>query len=74
MARFLGSNKVARSASNPKRITMDDLLRRWGKFDEAELAAIRNNEDLVAQIQARYGLEKQQAQTNVDLWAKGRTL
>ena len=67
--------KVLRSAKgvalNPE-ITVSDLRRRWGKFDEAELAAIRNNADLVMQIQAKYGLDKREAQTSVDLWAKGR--
>jgi hypothetical protein len=56
---------------NPK-ISLDDLRRRWGKFDDAELAAIRTKTGLVMQIQAKYGLDKEQAQTNVDSWANGR--
>ena len=69
--------KVSRSKKNapvtlqPK-ITLSDLLGRWGKFDEAELESITSNADLVTQIQTKYGLDAKQAQTNVDLWANGR--
>jgi hypothetical protein len=59
-------------ATSRSKITLDDLLRRWGKFDEAELEAITSNADLVTQIQTKYGLDARQAQTNVDLWANGR--
>jgi hypothetical protein len=62
------SNK---SPSNP-RIGVPDLRARWGKFDEVELAAIKSRGDLVMQIQAKYGLNKLQAETNVDVWANGR--
>jgi hypothetical protein len=51
---------------------VDDLRTRWGKFDDVELAAIRSSSDLVRQIQAKYGLDKAQAQTNFDIWAHGR--
>jgi hypothetical protein len=52
--------------------SLNDLRRRWGKFDESELAAIGDSADLVVQIQAKYGLDREQAQTRFDLWAKGR--
>jgi hypothetical protein len=72
------TNVVRPSTNTPAalypKITLNDLLRRWGKFDEAELAAMTSNADLVMQIQAKYGLDAKQAQTNVDLWAKGREL
>jgi hypothetical protein len=71
MAKVLMSASSSEVSSHSK-ITLDDLRRRWGKFDEAELAAIRTKTGLVTQIQAKYGLDKIQAQTNVDLWAKGR--
>ena len=48
------------------------MRRAWGELDEVELAAIKNKGDLVMQIQANYGLGKNQAQTRVDLWADGR--
>ena len=60
-------------ATARSKITVNDLRRRWGKFDEVELAALKDNEDLVAQIQTKYSLSKEQARTNFDLWAMGRT-
>ena len=60
-----------KSHSKP-RISVPDLRARWGKFDEVELAAIKSRGDLVMQIQAKYGLNKLQAETNVDVWANGR--
>jgi len=65
------SNKSTPVASN-RRITLSNLHQRWGKFDDVELAAIRSSGDLVRQIQATYGLDRAQAQTNVDIWAHGR--
>jgi hypothetical protein len=73
MAKVLMSSSISGTASRSK-ITLDDLLRRWGKFDEVELKAITSNAHLVTQVQAKYGLDAKQAQTNVDLWAKGREL
>ena len=73
MAKVLMSSNISGTPSRSK-ITLDDLLRRWGKFDEVELKAITTNADLVTQIKAKYGLDAKQAQTNVDLWAKGREL
>ena len=71
MANSLATPKTAAAALRP-RIAVKDIHRRWGKFDEIELSAIKNSADLVMQIQALYGLDKKQAQTNVELWAKGR--
>ena len=66
--------KIARSQKSAlkPRITTPDIRARWGKFDEVELAAIKGRGDLVMQIQAKYGLNKLQAETNVDVWANGR--
>jgi hypothetical protein len=69
--------KVSRLVSIPEvssqsKITLDDLRRRWGKFDDLELAAITSSVDLVANIQAKYDLDSEQAQKKVDLWAQGR--
>jgi hypothetical protein len=55
-----------------RRLTSIDLRERWGKFDEVELAAIVTTADLVMQVQAKYGLDKRQAQVAVDVWANGR--
>ncbi len=70
---------MTKAARSPKerfdqRIGLSDIRERWGALDEIELAAIKSRADLVMQIQARYGLNKRQAETNFDIWAKGREL
>ena len=66
--------EIARSPENGlnQRIAVRDIGQRWGKFDEVELAAIKSRSDLVRLIQAKYGLSKLQAETNVDVWESGR--
>ena len=55
-----------------QRIGVRDIGQRWGRFDEVDLAAIKSRSDLVRLIQAKYGLDKLQAETNVDVWESGR--
>jgi hypothetical protein len=47
---------------------------RWGKFSSQEIAALKNRDELVAQVQTKYALDKAQAQKDVDAFAKGRQL
>jgi hypothetical protein len=48
------------------------LARSGGKFSEQDLSALNRNDDLVNQVVAKYGLEKAQAQRDVDALLKGR--
>jgi hypothetical protein len=66
------SPKVARKVILNRRISVLDIRERWGNFNEIELASIKGRSDLVRRIQAKYGLDKLAAETNVDVWAKGR--
>jgi len=45
-----------------------------GKFNAQEITALKDNDDLVAQVQTKYELDKPQAQRDVDAFAKGRQL
>jgi len=54
------------------RVTVADLRRRWGKFDEAELAAVEHRSEFVEQLQDKYGMSKEKAERDVDVWANGR--
>jgi hypothetical protein len=47
---------------------------KWGKFTSQEIAALKNKDDLVAQVQSKYALDRAQAQKDVDAFAKGRQL
>ena len=55
-----------------QKIAIADIRRAWGELDEVEVAAVKSRADLVMQVQANYGLDKNQAQARVDLWAGGR--
>ena len=51
-----------------------EIEQKWGRFDAQEIAAPKDNDDLVAQLQAKYQLDKAKAQTDVDAFAHGRHL
>lgn len=51
-----------------------EIQQKWGKFSVQEIAALKDKDDLVAQVQTKYSLDKAQAQRDVDGFAKGRQL
>jgi hypothetical protein len=51
-----------------------EIQQRWGKFSAQEISALKDKDDLVAQVQAKYVVDKAQAQRDVDAFAKGRQL
>ncbi len=51
-----------------------EIQKQWSKFTYAEVAALKNRDDLVAQVQAKYQLDGPRAQRDVDAFAKGRQL
>jgi len=55
-----------------KQIVLKEIGSKWGKFSELDLSALKGNDDLVTQVLAKYGLEKAQAQRDVDALPKGR--
>jgi hypothetical protein len=51
-----------------------EIQKKWSKFTYQEVSALKNKDDLVAQLQAKYGFDKAQAQRDVDAFANGRQL
>jgi hypothetical protein len=51
-----------------------EIAAKWGKFSSQEIAALKDNDDLVAKVQTKYQMDKAQAQKDVDAFAKGRQL
>ena len=51
-----------------------EIQQKWGKFSAQEITAVKGKDDLVAQVQAKYSLDKTQAQRDVDAFARGRQL
>jgi division protein CdvB (Snf7/Vps24/ESCRT-III family) len=55
-----------------RQIVLKEIGAKWGKFSEHDLSVLKGNDDLVNQVVAKYGLEKAQAQRDVDALLKGR--
>jgi hypothetical protein len=79
------ANAPFKAASNPdaaaakpetgtegKQIILKEIGAKWDKFTEQDLSAIKGKDDLVSQVVAKYGIEKAQAQRDVDAMLKGR--
>lgn len=62
----------AENAAENRQILLKDIGAKWGKFSEQELGALKDRDDLVDQVVAKYSLEKAQAQKDVDAVMKGR--
>jgi hypothetical protein len=70
-------NTASQSASSPaetKQILLKDIGAKWGKFSEQELGALKNKDDLVTQVVAKYSIDKAQASRDVDAVMKGRQI
>jgi hypothetical protein len=51
-----------------------EVAAKWGKFSTQEITDLKDKDDLVAKVQTKYGIDKAQAQRDVDAFAKGRAL
>jgi hypothetical protein len=55
-----------KTSAKTRQIVCNEIRLKWGKFSDQDLSALKDNNDLVTQRAAKYGLEKAQAQRNVD--------
>ena len=55
-----------------KRALRNDIRGKWGKFTEQELTDLRDSDDLVSQLVAKYGLDKEAAQRDAVALVNGR--
>ena len=60
------------NAAETREIVLKEISAKWGKFSEQDLSALKDRDDVVAQIVAKYGYDKQQVQRDVDSLIKGR--
>jgi hypothetical protein len=60
------------NAAQTREIVLKEISAKWGKFSEQDLSALKNKDDVVVQIVAKYGYDKQQVQRDVDSLMKGR--
>jgi hypothetical protein len=64
----------AGTAAETKEIVFNEIRSRWGKFSEDDLSALKDSNDLVRQLAAKYGIENTQAQRDVDALLNGRRI
>jgi hypothetical protein len=70
-------NTAATKSASPadtKQILLKDIGAKWNKFSEQELGALKNKDELVTQVVAKYSIDKAQAQRDVDAVMKGRQI
>jgi hypothetical protein len=60
------------TATETRQIVLKEIRAKWGKFSEQDLSALKNKEDVVTQVAAKYSLDKAQAQRDVDALMQGR--
>jgi hypothetical protein len=70
----VGASSGAPKGADTKQALMKDIRAKWGKFTEQELSGLKNNDDLVGHVVAKYGLDKAQAQRDVDTLRAGRNI
>jgi hypothetical protein len=55
-------------------IVRKEVGAKWSKFSEQDLSALKDRDDLICQVVSRYGVEKSEAQRDVDTILKGRQI
>jgi hypothetical protein len=60
------------AAAETRQIVLKEIGAKWNKFSEQDLSSLKNTDDVVTQVAAKYGLDKAQAQRDVDALIKGR--
>lgn len=62
------------AAAEGKQAILNEIRAKWSKFSEQDLSALKGNDELVTLVERRYGLDKQQAQRDVDALLTGRQI
>ncbi len=69
-----GTAEKQPAANEGRAIILKEIRAKWNKFEEADLSALKDRDDVVSQLVAKYGLEKANAQRDVDSLLRGRRL
>jgi len=64
----------AKTAAETKQIVFNEIRTTWGKFSDEDMLALKDSNDLVRQLAAKYGIENSQAQRDVDALLNGRRI
>lgn len=68
-----GAAETPKSPTDSQSMLFKEITTRWNRFSKDDVSAMTSRDDLVTQIVAKYGLEKEQAQRDADALLKGRT-
>jgi hypothetical protein len=60
------------TGADTRQIVLEEIGVKWNKFSEQDLSACKNKDDAVTQVASKYGIDKAQAQRDVDTLMKGR--
>lgn len=66
------NTRMQDNSSEPKKQLRADIGSKWGKFSTQELSDLKGKDDLVSQLVAKYGLEKDAATRDAEAVIKGR--
>jgi hypothetical protein len=62
------------AVARTRQTVCNEIRSKWGEFSDQDLSALKDNDDVVTQRAAKYGLDKAQAQRDVDALMKGRQI
>jgi hypothetical protein len=60
------------TSTESRKNLLKEIGTKWNKFSEHDVSVMKNKDDLVNQIVAKYSIEKGQAQKDADALLKGR--
>jgi hypothetical protein len=61
------------ASTAPQKILAKDVHTKWDKISEQEASGMKSTNELVSQVQSKYSLNAEQAKSQVDAWANGRS-
>jgi hypothetical protein len=68
------ADRSGASSAELGQIVRREVGARWKKFSTQELSALKDRDDLVKEVASRYGIDKSQAQRDVDSVLQGRQI
>jgi hypothetical protein len=60
-------------STNTQKILAKDVHAKSDKISEQEASSMKSATDLTSQVRAKYGLNPEQAKSQVDSWTNGRS-
>jgi hypothetical protein len=63
----------AAASTAPQKIHAKDVHAKWDKISEQDASSMKSTSDLATKVQSAYSLSAEQAKSQVDAWASGRS-